>query len=83
MASDKVFCIFRRFDTLSVRTLLYLQDELAELEERLNAIDEADVRYGRNPGLVSLHSRRHDTNDERKNIMRIIDEKVYAYRGLL
>lgn len=36
---DKAFSIFRRFRTLSARSLLYLQSELMELESQLRTID--------------------------------------------
>merc|ERR1712000_156127 len=44
MASDrdKTAQIYKRFDWLSSRNLLYLQSELAELEERLHTYDEQD-----------------------------------------
>jgi hypothetical protein len=33
LASDSGFLIFRRFDTLNARLLLYLQDQIVVLEE--------------------------------------------------
>jgi hypothetical protein len=41
---DKSTVIYRRFDKLSARNLLYLQSELVELEAKQNAFDEEDVR---------------------------------------
>lgn len=41
---DKSTVIFRRFDRLSARNILYLQSELAELEARQDAYDKEDVR---------------------------------------
>lgn len=46
MASDKVFSVFRRFDEISIRTLLHLQDELCQLEESLQKLDQADTSDG-------------------------------------
>lgn len=83
MASDKVFCIFRRFDVLSVRTLLRLQDELSELEQRLEAVDEADHRQGGTTGLQSLHSWRIGQTARRTMLMLDIENKLYAYRESL
>src|SRR5436190_4324665 len=80
IASDKVFCIFRRFDKLSVRNLLYMQDELCELEAKLSALDDTDLRSGDEAGLYSLHSRREDQNRERQETMQILGEKLYKYR---
>ena len=37
--SDKSTAIYRRFDRLSARNLLYLQSELVELEARQDALD--------------------------------------------
>ena len=39
---DKSSSIYRRFDRLSARNLLYLQSELAELEARQDRLDEED-----------------------------------------
>lgn len=80
IASDKVFCIFRRFESLSARNLLYMQDEICELEERLRVVDEADLRSGDPAAWYSLHSRRDDKNVERGEIMRQVREKLCRYR---
>jgi hypothetical protein len=80
IASDKVFCIFRRFEWLAVRTLLYMQDEICELEDRLRVLDQADLQSGDPTDLYSLHSRRDDTNVERREVMRQVREKLYRYR---
>lgn len=44
MASDpdRTALMFKRFDRLTARTLLYLESELAELQAQLDAFDEAD-----------------------------------------
>ena len=46
IASDenKSTAIFRRFDRLGARNLLYLQSELAELEARQDAFDAQDLK---------------------------------------
>lgn len=80
MSSDRVFTVFRRFDTLSVRSLLYLQDELSHLESRLNAVDQADRNQGTPAALWRLHSRRDDDNAERIALMAEIREKLKEYR---
>lgn len=41
---DKSTWIFRRFDNLAARNLLYFQSELVELEARQNAFDQEDLR---------------------------------------
>ncbi|CZR64715.1 uncharacterized protein PAC_14614 [Phialocephala subalpina] len=81
MASDSVFRIFRRFDFLTVRTLLYLQDELCELEDRLNALDDSDLQSGNHAHTVSLHSRRHDQNQQQKALPAEIQVKLKTYHG--
>jgi hypothetical protein len=43
---DKSTAIYRRFDRLSARNLLYLQSELQELEERQDAFDAEDLHGG-------------------------------------
>jgi len=79
MASDKVFTVFRRFDTISIRTLLYLQDELTELEESLHELDQTDMNDGTPFDLWRLHSRRGDNNEERNQILVEIREKLIEY----
>ena len=80
ISSDKVFCIFRRFESLSTRNLLCLQDEIAELESHLQLLDLDDFQSGNNIAMYSLHSRRHDRNEERKALMRQVEKKIYKYR---
>lgn len=80
MASDSVFRIFRRFDFLTVRTLLYLQDELCELEQRLKELDDSDLQLNSHAHTVSLHSRRHDQNQQRKAVLAEIQLKLKTYR---
>ena len=41
---DKSTAIYRRFDRLSARNLLYLQSELVELEAQQDALDAEDLR---------------------------------------
>ena len=41
---DKSTAIYRRFDRLSARNLLYLQSELVELEARQDELDAEDLR---------------------------------------
>jgi len=41
---DKAAAIFRRFDTLSYRNLLYLQSKISVLQERLDICDAEDAK---------------------------------------
>ncbi|KAI1478727.1 hypothetical protein F4774DRAFT_419297 [Daldinia eschscholtzii] len=50
--------IYRRFETLNHRLLLYLQDELCELEEQLHRLDAADTQARRLPNCIFPASRR-------------------------
>lgn len=80
IGSDAVFFIFRRFNALAARNLLYMQDELCELEEKLRIIDEADFHTRTSNSRWGLGSRRHDTNTERRLIMKDIESRLKAYR---
>lgn len=51
IASDTDLVIFRRFDCLGARNLLYLQAELVTLEANLAALDEADLASERNKDM--------------------------------
>jgi hypothetical protein len=46
LASDPELLIFRRFNLLNARALLYLQSELMSLETQLLEFDEEDVKDG-------------------------------------
>lgn len=45
-ASSKDVAIFRRFGPLSTRCALFLQDELVQLEDRIETIDQACTQFG-------------------------------------
>ncbi|KAF2631335.1 hypothetical protein BU25DRAFT_407849 [Macroventuria anomochaeta] len=81
LASDNDFLIFRKFGTLSARLLLYLQDEIAVLEEALRDIE--DKHSG--PTAPDLHngSFRQDQLTERKALLDTLSVKVRAYNELL
>jgi hypothetical protein len=81
IGSDKDFFIFRKFNVLSARSLLFLQDELSELEEQLNSIDIAESGRGDPRDLWNLSSRREDENLERKKLMRVLSVKIKEYRA--
>lgn len=50
--------IYRRFEALNHRLLLYLQDELSELEEQLHRLDTADTQTRRLQDCILPASRR-------------------------
>lgn len=73
MRSDPEISIFRRFDYLHLRELLHLQEELTLLEEKLHEVDRAE------PKEINNMSRRHDTNEERRNLMFQIRARLLEY----
>ena len=64
VSSDEDFFVLRRFGTLSARVLLNLQDQLARLEEELEAIEQ-QLRQRDSPD-VHNGSFRGDPQEERK-----------------
>ena len=79
-ACEPNFLIYRKFAWLHSRLLLHKQDELAELEQRLEAIDRADSKEDPR----RLRSRRRDERvspqSPRKELLKEIDEKLEDYR---
>lgn len=73
MNSDPSLAMFRRFGKIRIRSLLYKQDHLAELERRLYVLDLKE------DDQVNLSSRRFDNNAERKEIMAEIDIALKDY----
>ncbi|KAI0179636.1 hypothetical protein GGR52DRAFT_568408 [Hypoxylon sp. FL1284] len=53
--------MYRRFETLNHRLLLYLQDEICELEEQLRQLDAADTQNRRLPNCIFPESRRAES----------------------
>lgn len=76
MKSDPQISIFRRFDYLHLRQLLYLQEELAMLESQLRQVDIADESE------LNNMSRRNDTNEERKALVTQIRGRLLEYGKL-
>jgi hypothetical protein len=69
---DQSTFLFRRFDRLSARNLLYLQAELAELEERQAAFDKED--FGKDPDKKQS-ARNWNTLRKKASEADCIDEK--------
>jgi len=70
---DRCFSTWKRFDYLHIRNLHGLQDELVELELRLNALDSAEAVR------LNLSSRRQNTNHERTDLLAQIRLKIEQY----
>jgi hypothetical protein len=81
IASDHDFFMLRAFSEISARVLLMLQDELVELETKLEGVD------GRlsNEAATDVHngSFREETSSERRDTLIEIDRKLRAYNELV
>ena len=88
IAKDKDAAIYRRFENLSARNLLYLQSELHDLERQLEKIDLEDAKNIDNE-LAQRAARQwtyyeKDSNEQarrRRNLQRTIKKKIKEYRG--
>lgn len=73
MSVDPNFSMTKRFDTLHMRYILYLQDSLGELQQRLDACDDAeDIQ-------LYLSSRRNDENETRRDLMKELGVQLRNY----
>ncbi|MCJ1268161.1 hypothetical protein MMC22_008047 [Lobaria immixta] len=83
VGSDPSFLIYRKFSWLHNRVLLHYQDELAELEYELEALDQDDFQVDDK----LLISRRRDDGrlkgSRRKELLKEIDGKLSEYQELL
>ncbi|KAI1413602.1 hypothetical protein F5Y13DRAFT_160686 [Hypoxylon sp. FL1857] len=80
LASDDEFLVLRRFDNLSVRVALSLQDEISVLESELSAIDGEYSR--RNAADVNNGTLRHDQQD-RTELLNKIRQKLRHYNEFI
>lgn len=77
LSSDDDFCNFRRFDKLNIRTILFLQDEISQLEERL---DDIDTKYSKREAPDQNNgSFRKDTVQERADLLSQIRDRLEEY----
>ena len=85
---DKSTSIYRRFDRLSARNLLYLQSELMELEAQQDQLDAEDLRgsleYKKSARNWQYLRHRASTIDnvrekERLRVVKEIREKIKEY----
>lgn len=90
IARDSSVAIYRRFDYLSARALLYMQSELCELESELMKLEEEDL-HDTEGGANEPHRdwklfqlRSQDTTSNRWKIrmtlVKLIQEKLKTYR---
>ena len=87
IAKDKDAAIYRRFENLSARNLLYLQSELHDLERQLEDIDREDAKDIENElaQRAATHWTHYeqDSNEQaqrRRKLQRTIKEKIKEYR---
>ena len=88
---DKSTAIYRRFDRLSARNLLYLQSELQELEERQDALDAEDLhgdlqakKSARNWQVLKKRAKQQDNKREKDQLELVLEirEKLKEYSML-
>ncbi len=79
MASDQAFFIVRRFGTLNTRVLLAMQDEIAELEDRLNFMDEEYSRRDYTEDVDNGTFRDDAFGDRKRLVQEILPEKLAKY----
>ncbi|KAI9787484.1 MAG: hypothetical protein M1839_000013 [Geoglossum umbratile] len=84
-ASDHNFMIYRSFSYLHARCLLYIQDELACLEHKLDKLDEAEAKDPNTKVRKRLKARCVDDweNGQRKGLVTAIKRKLDEYDDLL
>lgn len=81
--------IYRRFETLNHRLLLYLQDEIVELEEQLHGLDTSDTQARMFSNGILPASRRQemlhnsDAYWRKADILGKIGYKLWQYNKLL
>lgn len=74
--SDNDFLILRRFGTLSTRVALLLQDEISELEERLEA---CDLAYSSRDAKDVNNGTFRDDFPDRKELLQTIADRMSRY----
>ncbi|KAJ4172017.1 hypothetical protein NW754_007615 [Fusarium falciforme] len=80
LSSDPDFTIFRCFTRLHTRVLLHKQDDLIELEQKLDQLDLSQSQT--NPYLLTTN-RRREANKDRQELLGKIEEKLKEYDDLL
>ena len=87
IATDDELPIFRRFDRLNARNLLYLQSELIALEAQLQALDYEDIEDGSMDVMLSakcwetlsLRAEEHPREAERMELIIKIRTVIKEY----
>ncbi|KLP06711.1 uncharacterized protein LW94_13349 [Fusarium fujikuroi] len=77
LSGDREFTMFRSFTRLHARVLLHKQDELAELEQRLDQLDQKDSKVD----SYRLLTNRHSSGDtERRALLSEIEGKLNDFK---
>ena len=76
---DPNFLIYRKFGWLHNRVLLHLQDELQELEQKLESFDKWEVSNGDPRKLVHRRIDDNSKHSPRKAILKEVNEKLEEY----
>ncbi|KAH6668723.1 hypothetical protein B0J14DRAFT_703559 [Halenospora varia] len=79
--SDENFQLYRRFGYLQARVMLYKQDQLRELEERLDLMDEAHKELC--PRKLKQRDMEPSNDCPRKDLMLCIEQSFKEYAQLL
>lgn len=87
LATDDELLIFRRFNTLNARSLLYYQSELLSLEKELENFDQEDIDDGSIEVMLSAKcwetfsakAVEHAREFARLEVVRRIQETTYKY----
>ncbi|KAH8724700.1 hypothetical protein GQ44DRAFT_617498 [Phaeosphaeriaceae sp. PMI808] len=81
LSSDNNFLIFRRFGSVNVRLLLYLQDEIAVLEKELEDLENFHAQ----DSATDIHngSFRQEALPQRTKLLETLNVKVRQYNELL
>ncbi|KAL4810202.1 hypothetical protein BDV18DRAFT_156571 [Aspergillus unguis] len=72
------FLLLRRFDKLTIRTILMMQDGITRIEELIDAID--DEAQKRETGPINNGSFRHEANMQRRALLKQARGKIERYQ---
>lgn len=79
MASDNDFFVLRKFSTLSARSLLYLQNEIARREKKLEGWDLYAMKFREGQGDCETGSFRLDESGEKGIALRELIPLLQQY----
>lgn len=79
--SDENFLICRKYGFLHNRVLLYRQDELRELEQKLLSMDKAAGKT--DDTMLKCRMREQRTSDDRRHLINEIDDKLKEYNDIV